>query len=152
MPVRIASLQRKKHFQQLRQESRVWRCPHFRIHFSFVGGDEAGVSYTAKASSSPAPPHASLLRGLITSKKMAKKAVVRNRIRRRIKEAMHVTFSPMPLTTDLHMVIIPTLACYDDSFETLTRAFAKAATYIAAQEASGHTKDNSSFKPRRHKN
>ena len=116
---RPAPLQKKRDFLELRTNGRNWYCAFFKVRY-LVTDCEQGLSKVA----------------IVISKKVSKRAVVRNRIRRRLRAAFVEAFQTLK-SPSCHMSITPRLACMNEPFTSLADQCRRALTYIAANNLEG---------------
>lgn len=100
--MRITTLKKQKDFDSVFSDKKSFGNRHFTLLYC-----DNGLSYNRL--------------GIIISKKFSKKAVDRNRMRRRIKYIYTQQFGK--IRTGIDFIIIPKKRCLDDSYSDLSQSF-----------------------------
>ena len=116
----LTSLRCKRDFHFLRQEGQVWRCALFKAVYSIPSAQKETSSPIVKI-------------GVVIPKKIAKHAVVRNRIRRRIKEALRATLPGRERSVEC-LLFLPRMTCYVKPFSEIQSAMVGMLTKIARSQ------------------
>ena len=104
--MRLPTLKKRSDFQKIKADGRRWVGPCLVMQ---------GMPSLGTQENSVEP----FRYGLIVSRKFSKKAVIRNRVRRRLKEALRLLISPNPETWTGSCVLIPRHAALTVPFDRL---------------------------------
>ena len=148
--VYVASLTHKSTFQHIKKRGRIWRCDVFKACFlsEKMTGWDASLKTHMPLKKQCVDPSAKtqtpqthnkqtagnsvlIYQGLILSKRFSKKAVVRNKARRILKEAFRAALLQTgPVACNAQVVIIPTPLLLQSSFQKIVTDFLKALPVI----------------------
>ncbi|MEH0002937.1 MAG: ribonuclease P protein component [Holosporaceae bacterium] len=152
--VYVTSLTRKSAFQRIKKKGRIWRCDVFKACFlseKMTGWDasvEAPMPLKKQcvlpSTKIQTPPTHNkqttndsvlIYQGLILSKRFSKKAVVRNKARRILKEALRAALLQTDsVTCSAQIVIIPNLLLLQSPFQKVVTGFLKVLPMITGKK------------------
>lgn len=121
--VALVSLRGDREFRQVRNRGTVARGPYFRLH---------ATEYRPRHG---APWHPSATIGIVVPKKVLKRAVDRNRVRRRVREALRRAELPA-----CRAIILPNASVLGAPFGELQAQLVRALTQAVPARKSGNLK------------
>jgi ribonuclease P protein component len=107
----LSRLRGRKIIERLQRQSKLWKGTNFSVRYTF-GHPRHPAANTTKAA---------IYVGTLTSTKLHKHAVVRNRMRRRCREALRLTVKEMAVVPTAQLLILPRSASLSAPFPDLQR-------------------------------
>jgi ribonuclease P protein component len=110
MPMKLLRLQGRKTSEQVLRKGRVWKGKTLNVHW--ISGPPKREKESANRG---------LFVGTIASAKLHKSAVVRNRMRRRVREALRIIAKEMPEIDSAQLLLAPRSASLTAPFEDIQK-------------------------------
>lgn len=121
--VAVYSLKKKAAFRALRKDGCVRRSKSLKIIYRRVVLDAAvclqGVASQEQGFQERTLGGNAIRVAFAISKRISKKATVRNRIKRRLRAALNLAAQSQPCSSEVHMLVIPSIHALTQPFQTL---------------------------------